>query len=521
MAIKNFRLIGLFLALISLLVACNGDGSLFGSTETPTIMPTATPSLVVRSIDEVNRATIQIEAQGSFVDPEYGAVSNVAGRGSGFIISESGLAVTNNHVVTGSALIKVWVGGENEPRNARILGVSECSDLALIDLEGDGYNYFEWYEGEIKPGLDIYAAGFPLGDPEFTLNRGIISKARANGDTSWASVDSVIEHDAIINPGNSGGPLITADAKVVGVNYANNEEARQSFAISHQEVTKILDRLSDEENVDSIGINGEAFLLDDGFSGIWVSSVESGSFADKAGIQGGDILTEMEDLVLATDGTMADYCDIIRSHSPDDTLSIEVYRSETDDMLAGQLNGDELEIVVGFNRPGVSLSPGEPYSEYVTLTDDLGAITIDIPQAWGDVDLTPLVDDEGDLLAAAIVASPDIEDFFETWSQPGVYFFAFEFVGNLSEEEVLDEVAADYSDDCETADRYEYDDGLYTGLYEEYNQCGIDNVTYIEIVASPEDRPFMVVLEIQLVTEADMEALDHIIESFQVIGDLP
>ncbi|MEI2690512.1 MAG: serine protease [Anaerolineae bacterium] len=73
-------------------------------------------------------------------------------------------------------------------------------------------------------GLDVYAAGFPLGDPEFTLTRGIVSKARADGETDWASVDSVLEHDASINPGNSGGPLITGDGKVIGVNYAGNNE---------------------------------------------------------------------------------------------------------------------------------------------------------------------------------------------------------------------------------------------------------------------------------------------------------
>ncbi len=93
----------------------------------------------VSSLDGVQSATIQIEAQGTFIDPEVGQVSNAAGRGSGFIIDPSGIAVTNNHVVTGAALLKVYVAGESQARNATILGVSECSDLAVIDIEGDGY----------------------------------------------------------------------------------------------------------------------------------------------------------------------------------------------------------------------------------------------------------------------------------------------------------------------------------------------------------------------------------------------
>ena len=153
---------------------------------TPEPIPSNTPeSRAVTSLEDVKSATVQIEAQGTFVDPEFGLQLNAAGRGSGFIIDESGIAVTNNHVVTGAAFLQVWVGGESEPRNATILGVSECSDLAIIDIEGDGYPYLEWYDGTITPGLDVYAAGFPLGDPEFTLTRGIVSKERASGETSW------------------------------------------------------------------------------------------------------------------------------------------------------------------------------------------------------------------------------------------------------------------------------------------------------------------------------------------------
>ena len=104
--------------------------------------PTPTPepvSLAITSLQDVKNAVIQIEAQGSFVDPQVGLQLNAAGFGSGFIIDESGIAVTNNHVVTGAALLRVYVGGESEPRNARVLGASECSDLAVIDLEGEGY----------------------------------------------------------------------------------------------------------------------------------------------------------------------------------------------------------------------------------------------------------------------------------------------------------------------------------------------------------------------------------------------
>lgn len=354
--IKPFVWLVLFVLVTGL--ACSSGGEATTPTQQPatpaeTVEPAA-PTETAESVDEglvtnlqeVKSAIIQIESQGTFIDPEFGLVMNGAGRGSGFIIDPKGIAVTNNHVVTGAALLKVWVGGESEARNARVVAVSECSDLAVIDIDGDGYNYLEWYDGAIEVGMDVYVAGFPLGDPEYTLTRGVISKAKAGGESSWASVDSVIEYDATTNPGNSGGPVITPDGKVVGIHYAGNADTRQAYGISRQIAEGVVEELRTGENIDTMGINGQAVSTEDGsLTGIWVSSVQSGSPADQAGVQPGDIVTTIENLVLATDGTMADYCDVLRSHDPSDALGIEVLRWSSGELLDGQLNGRELEVV--------------------------------------------------------------------------------------------------------------------------------------------------------------------------------
>lgn len=318
-------------------------------TNTPVVTEEVMAKGAVSNLQDVKKAVIQIESQGTFIDPEFGLVLNGAGRGSGFIIDPSGIAVTNNHVVTGAALLKVWVGGESEPRNARVLGVSECSDLAVIDIDGEDYDYLEWYPGEVTVGMDMYVAGFPLGEPEYTLTKGVISKAKANGESSWASVDSVLEYDATTNPGNSGGPVVNPDGKVLAVHYASNTSARQAFGISRDIAKKVIDVLKSGKNVDTIGVNGQAVGTEDGsVTGVWVSSVQSGSPADKAGVKPGDILIMMENLVLATDGTMSQYCDILRSHKPEDTLSITVLRWATGEILEGQLNGRTLEVTGTF-----------------------------------------------------------------------------------------------------------------------------------------------------------------------------
>ncbi|MEJ5223149.1 MAG: trypsin-like peptidase domain-containing protein [Anaerolineales bacterium] len=360
-AVRPFLFLLTVMTIVSL--ACGFPGA--NATQAPTQSdqpvqqatpePTKPSSNAVSSLDAVKSATVQIEAQGTFVDPAEGLLVNVAGRGTGFIIDPSGIAVTNNHVVAGAALLKVWVGGESTPRNARVLGLSECSDLAVIDIDGDGFPYMEWYTGPVTAGLEVYSAGFPLGEPEFNLTKGIISKENANGDTSWASVERVYGHDATINPGNSGGPLVNANGQVVGVNFSFRSAANQYFAIGREVAQSVIAQLREGKDVNSIGVNGVAVATEDGsLSGIWVSSVKSGSPADKAGIKPGDIIYQLEGLVLATDGTMKDYCDVLRSHSPTDTLSMSVIRYGTGEYLEGQLNGRELSVTGNFNTGGSS-----------------------------------------------------------------------------------------------------------------------------------------------------------------------
>jgi S1-C subfamily serine protease len=359
-----------FLALAGLILlvglACGtttGTPTQAPPTQQPTIQSGQyTPAPVsgegsVNNIQDVQKATIQIESEGTFEDPQEGLVVNGAGRGSGFIIDPSGIAVTNNHVVTGSALIKVWVNGESTPRNARILGVSECSDLAVIDIDGDGYPYMTWYGQQPQVGMEVYTAGFPLGEPEYSLTKGIISKLRADGETSWASLDHVLAHDATINPGSSGGPLVTGDGQVVGINYSSIKTADQYFAIDASTAKPIVDQLQTGVDIDSIGINGTAFITEDGsVSGIWLSSVKSGSPADKTQMKAGDILLQMEGLVLATDGTLKDYCSILRTHKPSDTLSVKVYRYSTGEILEGQLNGRTMVVT----QPGSTSAESTP-----------------------------------------------------------------------------------------------------------------------------------------------------------------
>ncbi|MEN8113198.1 MAG: S1C family serine protease [Actinomycetota bacterium] len=518
------RLSIVFVVLALLTAACGGsadetttttvaESSTTTATETTT---TTEPSGAVSGLKGVRAAVVRIVSEGTFVDPERGA-STVTGSGSGFIIDPSGIAVTNNHVVTGAAFIEVYLEGEDEPRNAKLLGASECSDLAVIDIDGAGLPYLEWYEGDITAGNDVYAAGFPLGDPEYTLTEGIVSKEKASGETSWASVDSVIEHTARILPGNSGGPLVTPDGQVVGINYGGIKELDINNAISRDEAAKILDDLIAGLDVTSIGVNGTAGANDE-ISGIWVSAVESGSPSANVGVVGGDIITRMEGLVLATDATMADYCDILRSHSADDPLAIEVLRTGTGEVLEGTLNGDA-ELTVAFSfadelGDDVASGAGTAY-EYAEVHDDDGILVMQVPTAWADIDGRGW-DIDGTIVGNALIATPDLDGFYNTWETPGVFFGASEVL--LDETEPGDLLNLwDFTDSCTFDGTYEYADAVYTGAYDLWLNCGGTDTAFVVLEAYPPGEEFVVLVQVQIVSDADLEAFDVILASFDVV----
>jgi serine protease Do len=475
------------------------------------------------TLQEVRAATIQIEAQGAFIDPQIGVQMNVAGRGSGFIIDPSGIAVTNNHVVTGAALLRVYIAGESQPRNARVLGVAECSDLAVIQIEGSDFPYLDWFDGSIGVGLDIYAAGFPLGDPEYTLTRGVVSKERANGLSNWAALDWVLEHDAVINPGSSGGPLVNPGGRLVGVNYAGSSATNQYFAISRDLALPLIEQLRQGQNVNSIGVNGVAVRNDQALSGIWVSSVKSGSAADRAGVRPGDIITAMEGLLLATDGTMSDYCAILRSRDGEDTITVQVLRYDTAEILEGQLNGRVLEPKFSFAQEldaQVSHSaPEDGYGSYRTISDDSQAIVMEVPASWQDIDGS-LWRNEGEVLGASMAASANLDGFYGTWEEPGVFFAASRsLVGVFDEDSLLDLFT--FSESCSYDARHDYSDALYIGAYDVWYDCGGLGTMLVVLAVAPADRSFLGFMQVQVVSTADLDALDRIFSTFQVVGNLP
>lgn len=462
------------------------------------------------AFEDVQTATIQIQAEGTFIEPLTLDPVAQGSRGSGFFISPDGIAVTNNHVVTGAGTLKVWVGGSQDTTyGAQVLGASECLDLAVIKVEGSGFPFMGWYQGEIKAALDVYSAGFPLGDPNFTLTRGIVSKADVPQEDPWASLDHVIEHDARIRGGNSGGPLVADNGRVVGVNYAGNDELDYNFAIHRDQVLPVLEDLKAGKPVQSLGINAQAlYPLDDGTAqGIWVSSVKAGGPADKAGIEPGDVLVTMGGVPLARSGTLEEYCEVIRTQGTDATIDVEVYRPSEDATYKGQFNGEALTLA----SSGGGNDQPTPVGSFVTVTDDTGSVSVNVPDTWAQVDGQSVADGSG-VNFAALSASPDLADYSSTWNTPGVTIYA-------SPDAVGDDVATRLSQfvpaECTLDNSGAYDDSYYVGQFNYFTACGGTNTDYVVLVAKDAANTHLLILTAALVSETDKTTvLEQILNTF-------
>ena len=276
-----------------------------------------------------------------------------------------------------------------------------------------------------------------------------------------------------------------------------------------------------EGDIDSLGINGRAIYDEEsGISGIWVSGVDTNSPAGELGLQGGDIIEKIEGLSMGSDGTLKDYCDVLQSRNADDKLAVQVLRFDEELRLRGEFNGDELEpmesLASAVEAETGPLEAGAAYGEYIRVNDDSGSVSVEVPSSWSSVDGTPITLDDGTQWKN-VTAATDFAAYSERWDVPGVSITA------ASADAVGTDVGAILSAYTESAlgacaddGQVPYDDGLYTGLVQYLSACGGTAASAVYIVAMPADASFVALVQVQLVTEADLAALDQIIATFIV-----
>lgn len=289
--------------------------------------------MITGAVEKVIPSVVNI-SEVKLMKDAYLHVHPVPGVGSGFILSEDGLILTNAHVVMGSQEIKVALeDGRIFP--AEIRGLDAMKDLAIISIKARGLPVPEIAKNsDLRIGQMAIAIGSPLGlvgGP--TVTAGVVSALNRSIQTEATFMEGLIQTDAAINPGNSGGPLINSKGVVIGVNSAVIPFAQGiGFAIPIQPAIEIADQLIKHGEVvrpwismNAVDVNPKlvAYYNLPTTRGVVITYVVKGSEADKAGIEIADILIRMDEMDI---NNVRDLIMALSKHKVGDKVTMEFFR---------------------------------------------------------------------------------------------------------------------------------------------------------------------------------------------------
>lgn len=291
--------------------------------------------------------------------------------GTGFIIREDGLILTNNHVIQGADIIQVQLTEKaNKVYTAKLIGSDSRIDVALIKIDVP----FKLPAASLGSSKDVEvgewvaAFGNPFGHGH-SMSKGIVSSM--GRDIEEINKVPLIQTDASINPGNSGGPLVNTKGYVIGVNQAIDARAQGiGFAIPIDEVKKIIPELESRGSIRKgyIGVGlgdldpnaAEDLGLEEGSTGAVIAGVERGGPASKAGLKPYDIVLEFEgrkiknstDLMDAVaDGKIGDKSKlVVLRNGKKVNLAVEIAERPSDQKLSQRIK-ETKKITTGQKAP--------------------------------------------------------------------------------------------------------------------------------------------------------------------------
>ncbi len=270
----------------------------------------------------------------------FGTTSDSEVSGSGVFISEKGYILTNNHVVQGTT--KQWVVlSDGSKQDATIVGTDIYADLAVLKTEGTVPAVATLGNSAVlDPGETVIAIGSPLGDFKNSVTVGVVSATGRSIDTGDGyQIENLIQTDAAINQGNSGGPLVNLAGEVVGINTLVVRSSGTGavaeglgFAIPANTVQAVASQIIDKGHVSRpyMGVQFQAISPDVARMyrlpvqwGVYLTKVASGSPANKAGLQVGDIITQIGEISL--DETHS-YINILFQYKAGDEVTVTFVR---------------------------------------------------------------------------------------------------------------------------------------------------------------------------------------------------
>jgi serine protease Do len=382
--------------------------SIFALALSGLIMAPWSHAAMSRGFNDLLDAVVRIDVRE--LTFEAGARRFASSIGSGVILSEDGLVLTNAHVVNPRAVELLVTLSNLERVNATLVGWDHWTDLAVLrldlaEIKRRGLRIRSAKFGDstkVGVGETVYAVGTPFGLTR-TATRGIVSNnnryfedSRGVDGYETGMFNTWLQTDAAINPGNSGGPLVTADGRVVGINSRGYSGADNlGFAIPATIARRVMAELVKNGAVSRsyVGIVPRELRDFEGFyalslnTGLLINNVDRDSPAARAGIRGGDIL-------LAIDGTRIDgrfpeqlppIQNMIASRPVGSALKLAVKRgAETRDYT---VITEKLESRVGeewaFEKWGVSVRKvSRTYARENQLSDSDGVVVIGVQPGY-------------------------------------------------------------------------------------------------------------------------------------------
>jgi len=321
------------------------------------VVEQATPSVVTVSISKVNILNSDPFSDFNFFGDFFNVPRNQPEEqkveqdiGSGFIISENGLIVTNKHVVGDATAKYKVVIGQDEVIEVKDIYRDPVNDMAILKVDKKDLIPVKMGDSDkLKVGQSVIAIGTALGEFRSTVTTGVISglgRGIVAGSPFEGSekLDNVIQTDAAINPGNSGGPLFNSSGEVIGVNVAVSQSGQNiGFALPINLVRESINnfKTTGEFERPYLGvsyqmISKQAALLNEVPMGAYVQEVITDSPADKAGVKKGDIITAIDDSKLSNDQTtpLANY---INKKKIGDKVGLKIWREDQEIVLEVKL----------------------------------------------------------------------------------------------------------------------------------------------------------------------------------------
>ena len=295
----------------------------------------------------------------------WGYTTTSPASGSGFIISEDGYILTNEHVIEGSSSISVSFY-DGTSKEAKLVGYDASNDIAVLKVDAKGLSPVVLGNSEnLNVGDPVVAIGNPLGELTFSLTSGAVSAIEREITTSNGVTMNLMQTDCAINSGNSGGALFNLYGEVVGITNAKYSSSGSEasidnigFAIPVNRIRSIVESIIEKGYISKpyLGVSltdvseeTQSYGLPQGAS---VKAVTEDAPAAKAGLQVNDIITHVDDKEITGS---SDVVKIVGESDVGQVLKLSVYR------MGVTL---ELEITVGEQIQNATPQKTEPQSQY-------------------------------------------------------------------------------------------------------------------------------------------------------------